>query len=494
MLKTKEKYLIAILLFLVAFILFNTNTVNATTNSNVIIQTPIENGLLTNIEPNIIEEQNEYSIIIKLDVFKAHDLISNTKKLNSLVKEDGYVYQTIYVGVDDNIDEVVFNGENLPLENISGKNYFKYDVRIFKRKGTNNYEFCCYDIWVDEIIRDAKLEYKNNAEIVKTQSFNLVVMADNFSLGWVELVDEKGDRIDGYEHLTLLQGDGSSWMGDLAETHFDYSNAYYLVLTTIKNTDTIYVDKIGTLTYDGDYGYDDQGRYWYKYKTKVSDPTVFYKPQKITYKIPTVNADGENIYYFNVEGQVFGTERKTFEVNADNNTKISINGVTDVGVSLKADVIDKNDKTYIEMTNSISNIGNYINILAYDLKLVGGDYEGDLLLTFDLGTENNGKELTIWHRLNNGQMEIFHNIVDENGKVTIKVTELSPFLLAYEGQATEQTEQATNNEANTETTKKGEKDETPKTGNENINIILGTIILIIFVKIITKVVKNKRSK
>ncbi len=491
MLKTKVKFLIIALGLLVTLCLFNTNTVNATTNSNVIMQTPIQENLLTINEYNI-EEQNKYSINIRLDVFKAHNLISNTKKLNSLVKEDGYIYQTIYVRVDDNIDEVVLNGENLQLENISGKNYFKYDVRVFKKKASNDYEFCCYDIWVDKIINNAELKYKNNSEIVKTQSFNLDVMADNFSLGWVELVDESGDRIDGYEHLTQLQGAGDGLMGNLAETHFDYSNAYYLVLTTIKNTDTIYVDKIGTLTYDGDFGYDNQGMYWYKYKAKVNDPTVFYKPQKITYKIPTVNADGENIYYFNVEGQVFGTERKTFEVNADNSTKISINGVTDVGVTLKADVINKNDKTYIEMTNSISNIEKYINILAYDLELVGGDYEGDLLLTFDLGTENNGKKVTIWHRLNNGQMEIFDDIVVENGKVTIKVTELSPFLLAYEEQ---EIEQPTNNETNIETTTKGEKDETPKTGTENVIFsILKTIILLLFLNIVTKVIENKRSK
>ena len=169
-----------------------------------------------------------------------------------------------------------------------------------------------------------------------------------------------------------------------------------------------------------------------------------------------------------------------------------------MGVSLKADTIDEADRTYIEMKNVVADNKDYFWIGAYDIKLVGGNYEGDLLLTFDLGEENNGKKVYIVHKLNNGDFEYFYEVV-ESGKVTIKVTELSPFLLAYEEQSTGQTggqsEQSTtnetSNETNNEATVKGEKDNTPKTGTDNTVLnsfglitVLGSAALItkIFVK------------
>ena len=308
---------------------------------------------------------------------------------------------------------------------------------------------------------------------------------------YLEIVDKYGNYI-GTDNGKMM----AAWRnGSQTQifTSYDYSEAYYRLALSQNVGDSIYIDKIGTLQYTGQEDVQNM-KSAYVYKMKITDTSMFNKQQNRSFLVEIIDKDTKQGAYNEIEFIILGDTRQTYTVNDDSkNIGISLNAATDIGVSLKADTIDENNNTYIEMRNVIADNKDYIWIGAYDIKLVGGDYEGDLLLTFDVGTENNGKKVYIWHKLNNGNMESFNEVV-ENGKVTIKVTELSPFLLAYEGQATEQTEQPTNNETNTETTKKGEKDETPKTGNENINIILGTIILIIFVKIITKIVKNKRSK
>ena len=71
------------------------------------------------------------------------------------------------------------------------------------------------------------------------------------------------------------------------------------------------------------------------------------------------------------------------------------------------------------------------NLKAYNIELIDGEYEGELTLTFNLGIENNNKNVQIWHKTHSGNIETFNEIVID-GKVTIKVQELSPFTIVYE--------------------------------------------------------------
>lgn len=471
MLKSRTKFIIVFIALLFGICLFNTNTVQASTlQTDVIIPNPIGQKLFCNIEQYVSSNQN--NLMVDVDVIEAYKLTKNTSLLNSLVKEDNYVYQTIYVKTKEDVNEVALNGKKLEVEVLDGNKYFKYDMKIFEKIGENSYKVCCRDIAYYQDIANGKLEYKQDSSAELLEEFNVTMIANNINLGWVELVNEKGDRIDGYEHLSQGQGALDGYMGELAETRFDYSNAYYLVWTSQKNTNTINVENIGTLTYKGENYKDDEDRIWYGYKTKVKDPTVFYKAQEITYRIPTVNDDGENVYYFEFKGTVRGTERKTYKVdNKTNGITIALNGVTTQGASLKVDSIDKKDNTFIEMTTSINGIDKYINIMAYDINIINGTYEGEMLLTFELGEENNDKKVYIWHKKADGSLEDFDEIV-KDGKVTIKVNELSPFLLAYGEKTTEVTEP--------KEVKEGEKDNTPKTGTEtNILLyILGAVALI----------------
>ena len=483
MLKTKAKYLIAILLFLVALILFNTNTVNAVTHidtskTEVIVPNEIEKDVIFHLNGS-----SENSVKLELDPFILWNLSKNVAKLNTIVNADGYVYQDIYVKTEDNIVEVINKNDNskMNIVKIDEKNYIQFNVPILVKTG-NDYLPKEYRENYNLIFKDDK-----GAEIEeKFEIFSFQTEGKGYS-AYLEIVDKYGNYI-GTDNGKMM----AAWRnGSQTQifTSYDYSEAYYRLALSQNVGDSIYIDKIGTLQYTGQEDVQNM-KSAYVYKMKITDTSMFNKQQNRSFLVEIIDKDTKQGAYNEIEFIILGDTRQTYTVNDDSkNIGISLNAATDIGVSLKADTIDENNNTY----NVIADNKDYIWIGAYDIKLVGGNYEGDLLITFDVGTENNGKKVYIWHKLNNGNMESFNELV-ENGKVTIKVTELSPFLLAYEGQATEQIQQPTNNETNTETTKKGEKDETPKTGNENINIILGTIILIIFVKIITKIVKNKRSK
>ena len=129
------------------------------------------------------------------------------------------------------------------------------------------------------------------------------------------------------------------------------------------------------------------------------------------------------------------------------------------------------------METEIKNKG-YNKILAsYELTLTGTDkLESPIDITFNVGTEHNGKTVYILHQKKNGNYENFEKKVD-NGKVTITVNELSPFILGIK----EDTPTTPNDTPTTDSTPKvdkGEKDETPKTGTVDIiGYVLGVTLL-----------------
>ena len=66
-------------------------------------------------------------------------------------------------------------------------------------------------------------------------------------------------------------------------------------------------------------------------------------------------------------------------------------------------------------------------LAAYDVSLQG-KYEGKLKLTFVVGKEHEGKNVTVLHGKKDGQTEVLASVV-ENGVARVEVSELSPFLI-----------------------------------------------------------------
>jgi len=187
-------------------------------------------------------------------------------------------------------------------------------------------------------------------------------------------------------------------------------------------------------------------------RTQLNDNTlnIYFSPRG-----QGIKEDYENL---NLEGGIFAWVYvfKNDVFYADTSVDVLYgNGFTlDDGTPITMKEIEKEDTTYTEMKNKLNNDG-YTNIIsAYELKLVKS-HSGNIPVSFDVGTDNNGKVAIILHKKQDGSFETFEKTI-ENGKVSIEVTELSPFMVAIKDTATTTTETTTNN------TKK--LDNEPKTG------------------------------
>ena len=159
---------------------------------------------------------------------------------------------------------------------------------------------------------------------------------------------------------------------------------------------------------------------------------------------------------------------------------------THIGNNIFVDNLDEGvtitvtEKQNATMENEIKNKG-YTNILgSYELKLEGATkLTNPVDITFNVGTEHNGKTVYILHQKQNGTYENFEEKVVD-GKVTITVSELSPFVLAIKENSS-QVETPQDEEKQDEQTQNTTniKDETPKTGNTNIATIVCSILSVL---------------
>ena len=170
-----------------------------------------------------------------------------------------------------------------------------------------------------------------------------------------------------------------------------------------------------------------------------------------------------------------------------------------VGNDIYVDNLDENvniksvKKANTSMENQIKNKG-YNNILgSYELTLEGTtELKEPISLTFDVGTQYNNKVVYILHQKKDNNYENFEQKV-VNGKVSITVSELSPFVIALK-------EESSNNKPSDETTtpttpteptkpdtttSEHKLDETPKTGIENnlVSTISSILSMVSFVGI-----------
>ena len=490
--KTGLKLIITVVIVTLAMFVFNTNIVKAVETYdyyNLVDKGPIYDDKNSSISMN--DGLSKYSYYVDFDTFDLYNLSKDSKTLNELADDEGYVYQMFYMKLSDEVEEVidVDNNQNLNIINSNGIKYLGYNLKIFE-KTSNKYlpAYSNYEL-------NLKIKDNNNEENKKIciSYYPAETASQKNYIATLDTISEDNKYIG--EDVGEYYGKTNSGYAGWAEADFttasDYSNGFYKLCLSVNVGKSIYVDKLGTsFEYIGTEHNNEWNENLYVYKAKIPETTIFAKAQKIDILLDLIDTNTNQGSYSVIEMNIVGNTRQTYEVNADNNTKISINGATDIGVELKADIIDENNNTYIEMTNSIINTEKYINIGAYDIKLVGGQYEGDLVLTFDLGTENNGKKVHVWHKTSSGKIEEFNEIVTD-GKVTIKVTELSPFLLAYE--KSDETIQEIQN-STTETEQENTEhvlDNEPKTGIIDIKLFIGIALIILVIGIVSNKKKDR---
>lgn len=182
---------------------------------------------------------------------------------------------------------------------------------------------------------------------------------------------------------------------------------------------------------------------------------------------------------------------------SDKETKISLYG--NVGKTSKISVTKMVEGTE-EYKNVTSGLENYNIALAYDISVTDGDYEGKLKVTLPVESKYNGRTALVLHKKADGTVEKFSPVV-ENGFVTVEVTELSPFVVAFEkenepsnNENNEEKDENKNEEQNInniEKDEKGELDESPKTGENSLGIISASVLTIITIGAIIAI-KNKK--
>lgn len=262
-----------------------------------------------------------------------------------------------------------------------------------------------------------------------------------------------------------------------------YGECYYQLYLKSYVGKSFNVNGLGTFNFEKKDNVSDYGEQ-YIYKCKIANPDFFYKAGIKEYSVTYTVEASSKTYTTKFKIKVTGLEVKTYEVKADKKIAISLTGAMGNN-SLEVNTIDKENRTYVEMVSMFNIDKENMDIYAYDIN-VQGQYEGELTLTFNVGQEYNGRKAGILHIKKDNTTEKFEEIV-ENGKVTVKVNGLSPFMIAIEN---------TNNskiETPKEETKKEHKlDETPKTGTTfEVASILSIIALITISGI---VITNKYKK
>lgn len=183
-------------------------------------------------------------------------------------------------------------------------------------------------------------------------------------------------------------------------------------------------------------------------------------------------------------------EENTLE---DKETEITLYGNVGKTAKLSVRKMVEGTEEYKDVTSVLE---NYDIALAYDISVVDGDYEGKLKVTLPVESKYNGRTALVLHKKADGTVERFSPVV-ENGFVTVEVTELSPFVVAFEEDTTIPNDDTTTSDEEEENIKdvpkedKGELDESPKTGENNIEIILASVLSIITFGAII-VIKNRK--
>lgn len=129
--------------------------------------------------------------------------------------------------------------------------------------------------------------------------------------------------------------------------------------------------------------------------------------------------------------------------------------------------LEKDDEVYKAMAKELEKDELKNIIGCYELEAFGETYD-NMKVSFNIGTNYNGKEVQILHKKSDNTYETFTTKV-ENGKASITVNEFSPFMIALK-----------DNETSTKTPSTPNKvlDDEPKTGVYDYTIFASVVLLI----------------
>ncbi len=167
------------------------------------------------------------------------------------------------------------------------------------------------------------------------------------------------------------------------------------------------------------------------YDNLLDDKSIIVKPTSTAYSDKSeddMDLDDEYLTYYDMSLNFYKNdvlyETKTVRVG-------TMYGVTlDNGTAVNIRPIEEDDKTYTEMVTKLKKDGFNNTINGYELKAYGSTTKG-MKFTLDVDKKYNDKNVVILHKKANGTYETLKGTV-QDGKVTITVDELSPFMIALD--------------------------------------------------------------
>ena len=195
----------------------------------------------------------------------------------------------------------------------------------------------------------------------------------------------------------------------------------------------------GDITFDDDIRQDENGKNYYYYDRAgvlfdvYSDIDV--DPEWVplhkwgnwdynwgcTYKFTGYDANNNEVFTSKIR---FSYELAESSVT-DENTGVSVTGKKNMDTTLTVEKLDTKADVYKELNKRLE--GKKV-LGAFEVKL-NGEYEGKLNVSFNVDSKYNGQKATVLHKKSNGTVETFEKVITD-GKVTVEVDELSPFVIA----------------------------------------------------------------
>ena len=460
-LKNKTKFLLVFGIIFVAFLLFNTNNVNAAEISNYKCKIEKDGYILYNNYFNTKDVTFErsynrtYIKVYNVDKSKFNEI------LNSKTKENDWLV-LVEIGNDVTSVKAQDSQENLEIIELNNKKYVTFKGEVGDSSNTEIF-----------IYGDKNLQItKNSGTEEKYIEYYIDILNTDYINFKINVVNKNGTV---YADIGISNGNIPNGVGlvsipkkiDFNETYVEYiSNKY-----------------VGNAIKDGSYNIPYIGKYGSTYKYKMSLKNV---------KVNEYGAldIGANVIYNNIkfnDGGAFELDpdytinNETYVENkkTSTDTKLKFDLQGKFKGTLKAEEISKNDLIYDKVNKKLNiDNSNCLYSVISNVYIENGSYKGKLKLTFNVGEEYNGKNYNVVHmKSENYDFEEFTGIV-ENGKIEITVDSLSPFGISIFEKETAQEETQTTEENTNATTNKGEKDVTPKTGTVDIigYVLLGTVL------------------
>lgn len=457
MLKNRTKFIIAFIVLLFGICLLNTNTVQAVEVTEEYAQT------LLDMLPNEIQ----------LDI-----KISEFEKANKIVKDKV---------------ETLWKENNIDINNIS---YFCEASPLYTGIETKTEDFYKAFVYIDvknpysRKTKEIQLKYSDSDKynvadetFVKDLKIDTTPTIIEVNLGLVK--DSSGketiDKIIGDYYTNLIKdksitvkadsgAGGISGVGAGTESVGIgiFKNGFLYRIEIINSTEIVPVVNVpSNISNDNlkDYVIDEIKKYYPEYATHITSinkgATCYERNIKDGY---TINTDNNNNSSIIIRKEIAPVTKK------DTTTNITLQADTNIvpaNTVLEVEPVTEG-KTYNTVKTVLTNVNKLkvfdINLLSNGVKI---QPNGKVKISIPIPTEFDTSKLAVYRIADNGE-KIKYKVTVENNNATFETDHFSTYVLAEE-----------KTEEQAAAVKQGEKDNTPKTGTNNMTLyILGAVALI----------------